>query len=214
MLVAVPNGDGWIHKHVAFAIMQMQGDKRYDLTFIMPTHRPIEQNLALIKRDFLAGGYDYLLSIDSDNPPTKNPLDLISLDKDVIGCVTPIWANMKKGDSPVYWNALMAVEGGWRPFAPDILTEPIEVDAIGGGCFIVARRVLEAITSPFQRIWNEDGTMHIGWDYAFCSKVQAAGFKVWAHFGYPCRHFNEIELTEVITAFDDLYHAQPASTDR
>ena len=37
-----------------------------------------------------------------------------------------------------------------------------------------------------------------GPDFNFCDSVRAAGLQVWAHFDYPCRHFNEIELIEAM----------------
>lgn len=198
VLITVPNGEGWLHKHVVFALMRLQGDQRVEGTFMLPTHKPVENNLAHIQRDFLAGNYEWWLSIDDDNPPIKNPFDLLQLDLDIVGCPTPVWHNAVPGDQPWYYNAVDAAEGG---FKPHMNTDGLqEVDAVGGGCILVHRRVVEALKDdmPFQRTWNPDGTVDMGWDYAFCSRAKRKGFRVWAHFGYPCLHFNELELTEAI----------------
>ena len=81
-----------------------------------------------------------------------------------------------------------------------------EVDAVGSGCFLVSRRVMYDLRfkEPFMRQWNREGLVEKGCDFSFCDKVKAAGYKVWANYDYPCRHFNEIELTEIIQAFNSL----------
>ena len=142
--------------------------------------------------------------MDDDNPPRKNPIDLIFYDLDVIGCPTPVWANILKGSYPIYWNALKKVgEEGYRPYTPKDGEEITEVDAIGSGCLVIARRVFEKLkfSKPFLRGYDEKGKVNKGGDYSFCDKVREEGFKIYAHFGYLCMHFNELELGEVIDAF-------------
>jgi hypothetical protein len=152
--------------------------------------------------DFLHNGEDYWLSIDADNPPMNNPLNLVELDLDLVGFPTPVWHSEVPGDRPFYYNALDAVgDEGYRPHEDcDGLQE---VDAIGSGCFLVSRRVMWALRyqQPFMRVWGEDGIVQVGGDYSFCRKVKEAGFRIWAHFDYLCMHFNELELNEVIRAF-------------
>lgn len=204
----VPSGSGWIHKHVHFAACKILADRRYRVRHDCPTHSPYVHSLHKCAWDFLDGGEDYWLSMDDDNPPTNNPLDLVELDCDLVGFPTPVWHNAVPGDFPGYFNALKKVEGGYKPVTA-MGIEPkglVEVDAIGSGCFLVARRVMVALKDqqPFMRQWGADGLVIQGGDYSFCEKVKAAGFRVFAHFGYPCLHFGEIEITEVWRAFADL----------
>ena len=212
----VPNGSAWIHKHCHFAICKILSDNRYRIRHDCPTHKPYVHNLHTCMWDFLDGGEDYWLSMDDDNPPTRNPLDLVELDLDVVGFPTPVWANMKKGDRPYYWNALDAVEDAWKPHEPCEGLQ--EVDAIGSGCFLISRRVIYALRNqnPFSRQWNWDGLVEVGGDYNFCRKAKAAGFRIWAHYDYPCLHFNEVELTEVIRAFAMMgeSYGQEASSEQ
>jgi GT2 family glycosyltransferase len=82
------------------------------------------------------------------------------------------------------------------------------VDAVGTGCFLVSRRVFldeRMQKGAFQRTFNEDGTVDKGNDLAFCERARACGFEIWAHYGYPCMHFNSLELNEVALAFKRLY---------
>lgn len=203
VLVSVPNARGWIHKHVAQALMWTMCEKRYDVKIIMPTHQPYVHNLHLIRKDFLAGDFDFWLTMDDDNPPTRNPLDLVERDLDVIGFPTPVWANMKPGDYPIYLNALDVQEDGWTPHRDHRGLQ--EVDAVGSGCLLIARRVMEAIKAPFMRTWDEDGVVTHGGDYSFCRRAKEHGFKIWTDYRYPCLHFKEIELNEVAEAMGDFY---------
>ncbi|KKM60632.1 hypothetical protein LCGC14_1539850, partial [marine sediment metagenome] len=54
------------------------------------------------------------------------------------------------------------------------------------------------------RIWNSDGTVDVGSDYNFCRKAKELGFRVWTHYDYPCRHFNEMDLIEAVQAFGSM----------
>lgn len=201
VLVTVPT-TGWIHKHSAFALLKLQLDRRFKLRILLPTHRPFENNLHHIVNDFMAGDEDCWLSFDADNPPIGNPLDLVLYDKDVIGCPTPIWHNDKPGDRPYCFSAFDGAPGGYREHPPGGGLQ--RVDAVGTGCFLVARRVFEdpeMRKAPFQRTYHEDGTVDKGNDIAFCERARARGFEIWCHYGYPCRHFNEIEITEIYQAF-------------
>ena len=201
VLISVPN-TGWIHKHVTRSVIGCLRDTRYAVTYIDPTHKPYEANLNAIAKDVLDGEWDYWLNIDSDNPPLRNPLDLIELDRDVCGLPTPIYHN--DGTCyPICWNALDRVEGrNEYRMHPVAQGEMHEVDAIGSGCMIVARRVIERVQPPwFVREVDEWGRPKHGPDFYFCTKAGAAGFRVWTHYGYPCRHFNEVELIEAMQAF-------------
>lgn len=202
--VTIPNGSGWIHKHCHFAACKILGDRRYRIRHDCPTHSPYVHNLHRCMHDFLDGGDDYWLTFDDDNPPTRNPLDRIEDDLDVCGFPTPVWHSEIKGDRPWYFNALDRVADGWVPHGPCVGLQ--EVDAVGSGCLLIARRVMDKLqdSQPFARLWNKDGTVEVGGDYNFCDKVKAAGFRVWADFDRPCQHFVELPLLEVIVSFGAL----------
>jgi len=211
VLVTLPNMH-WVHQHVADSLLKLRKDTRYNLTFIFPSKKPYENNQHHIVNDFMKGDYDFWLSIDADNPPTVNPLNLIELDKDIIGLPTPIWCynekKAKKGESPIYWNAYKynEKEDAYNEYHP---REGLQrVDAIGTGCFLIARRVFEnkeMRKAPFERKLNEDGTVERGNDISFCERATEQGFEIYCHFDYLCKHFCELELGEIIKGFKNLY---------
>jgi hypothetical protein len=58
------------------------------------------------------------------------------------------------------------------------------------------------------RRWNDEGIVELGCDYAFSLRVKQAGFKVWAHFGYGCEHFKELELVRAFDAAHRVMHPE------
>lgn len=206
ILVSVPNGTGWLHKHVVFVLLQMQAYQKAKVQIMLPTHSPYINNLHKTMWNFLEGDYDFWVTMDDDNPPRRGAeiLDLCFLDKDIIGCPTPVWANMKEGDYPIYWNALVEVEDG---FKPNTKCEGLQkVDAVGSGCLIIGRHVIEDMKydKPFMRVWGKDGTVQQGGDFSFCQRARKKGYEIYAHYDYPCFHFNEIEIGEIQMAFANL----------
>ena len=205
ILISVPTSPArpYIHKGVVFALLRLQQDRRYELKFILPSHNPFENNLHHIVKDFLLGDYQFWLSIDSDNPPLKNPLDLVSLNRDIIGCPTPVihFDRNKLGERPVYYNAYKYVpEKNAYTEWPD-RNGLQKVDAIGTGCFLIARRVFlnpDMQKGAFTRLLNPDGTVERGNDIVFSERARKAGFEIYAHFDYLCQHFNEVEINEMI----------------
>lgn len=203
ILVTVPT-TGWIHKRVVFSLLTIARDPR--VMVMLPTHNPFENNLHHIIHDLLHvdkyKNVTHWLSIDADNPPLRNPLELIKHNLDIIGLPTPVWHYANKNERPIYWNVYRKhpTEEGYNEWVPrDGLTK---VDAVGTGCFLVARRVLEHryMQACFQRTFNLDGTVDKGNDIAFCERARANGFEVWTHFDYPCDHHVELSLNEVAQA--------------
>lgn len=215
ILVTFPTSPAspYLHKQVVFASWRLLADKRFEITPMIPSHNPFENNLNHIVKDFIAGDWDYWLSMDADNPPKFNVLDDVELDLDIIGFPTPVWhwtGNEPKGERPIYYNAYDYVKeaDAYKPHEP---MEGIQsVDAIGTGCFMIARRVFEhpdMQKGAFLRSWYEDGTVHKGNDIMFSERARAAGFNIYCDYDKLCMHFNELELNEVVTAFTRLFDA-------
>jgi len=209
VLVSVPN-EGYIDDRVAEVTDRLILDPRYQVTVIRPKVKPYENNLCKTVNRFLEEGQDFWINIDYDNPPLRNPLDLVLYDLDIVGFPTPIWGwgRADKGkDFPVYWNAFDRVEDGYKEHTPR--TGLQRVNAIGSGCFIAANRVFqkpEMRKAPFSRVWNEDGTMRRSADLEFCRKAESCGFEVYSHYDYPCDHIKKYSTMEIIDAFECFYN--------
>jgi len=205
ILISVPN-IGYIHKQVVFVLLKLKMESRYPFQIILPTHSPYENNLHHIVKDFMEGDYTHWLNIDSDNPPINNPLDLVELDKDIIGLPTPVvhFDRDKLGEQPVYWNAYDYVPEK-DAYKPHELKEGLQkVDAVGTGCVLYSRRVFEnqqMRQAPFLRKTLPDGRVDKGNDISFCERAREQGFEIYAHYDYPCMHFNEVEVNEMVEQF-------------
>lgn len=207
VLLTIPN-TGAIHPDCVLASIGMLKDSRYRVELSMPIDRPYVNSLNKIAKRVVDEEFDYWVNMDSDNPPKRNPLDLIALDKDIIGLPTPIFVNKKKGEYPFRFNTCDYVKDiqewsyhGWNPDENPSGLE--EVDAVGSGCMVVARRVLLCLKAPFMRQWNEYGIVEKGHDFLFCRRAKEKGFSVWAHFKYPCKHYHNIDMLEVTTAIHE-----------
>jgi len=210
VLVSVTN-EHWIHKTVVKRMLQLIQDTRYEIRIIMPSHKPYENNLHHIVNDVLKDGHDFWLNIDSDNPPEKNPLDLVELDLDVVGLPTPIicFAGDGEGDVPVYLNAYDYVPeaDAYRPHKT--MKGLRRVDAVGTGCVLFSRRVFEHPEMQkgcFTRKLNPDGTVNKGNDFSFCERATENGFKIYAHYDYFCGHFSEVEINEMNKHYGELFN--------
>ncbi len=197
ILVTIPT-TGRECSEVKAACLGMSHDTRAEIVIESRVAAPYAHNMNAIALDVVRGGYDYWITFDDDNPPRSNPIDLVFLGKDIIGCPTPVWCFNRPDKLPYFWSVFTEL--------PDGLHEPYKgpfdglqrVDAVGSGCMVIARRVLEAVRAPFMRQWDENGIVTLGCDLSFCRKARAAGFEVYAHYGHPCRHFKTVDLTEVV----------------
>jgi GT2 family glycosyltransferase len=175
---------------VASALLKLQKDGRHNVDIGFFTDVPGESNRNRICKKVVEEGYDYVLMIDNDNPPISNPLDLIDLRKDVIALPTP---TAKNGE--LIWVVGKEFDDGIKCYLLNNKQEGLEeVDAVGSGCLLLSRKVLEEVKAPFMREWNDDGVAVTGQDFAFCKRAKKAGFKIYAHWDYVCSHFKEIDL--------------------
>lgn len=204
ILLTTPN-QHWLHTTVVRKAVAMMQDGRYRLRWSFPCNRPFEATLQDCVDEFINGGFDYWVSMDDDNPPENNPLDLIELDRDIIGCPTPVYHNTMNGEFPIYWNAYQFDKdnGLYRQWPDRVGLQ--KVDAIGTGCFVIARRVFEGPLryGAFQRKWVE-GRVARGNDLAFCERARTEGWEVYAHFDYPAEHMVTVPLNELCRAVNQV----------
>jgi|ETNvirnome_2_300_1030623.scaffolds.fasta_scaffold36023_2 GT2 family glycosyltransferase len=185
---------GYVRPELAQRVSLMEKDERVELTVLYTNKRPIESNRNFTVQEMLKGDYDFLLTIDHDTVPRNNPLDLAFLGKDVVGCAYPQW-NQSDPNYPIYFVGMNKSKDGYREHKEKRGLQ--EVDAVGSGCLMMSRKVLQKVKEPFVRKWK-GGFPIVGLDFYFCEKAKEAGFKVFCHYGYLCSHFKDIDLLEVL----------------
>jgi len=131
--------------------------------------------------------------MDEDNPPLKNPLDLISYKKDVMILPTLMF----KGDvGKLAFNVFKKVPHDWQTmvFEGEKL---FRIDRGGAGCILIKRKVVQNIRAPFNTKKNKDGLRIVGEDMMFCEKAKKAGYEVWGNWDYCCSHYKTVDLLSV-----------------
>jgi hypothetical protein len=69
-------------------------------------------------------------------------------------------------------------------------SDPIQVDAVGGACFLVHREAMEAVRESSEgeykwqdEIYNDTLGLNVGEDIVFSERIRDAGYDIWYHPG-------------------------------
>jgi len=192
IFVAILN-EGWVRVELASKLVRWtQEQKQHEIYLVFSNLRPIEHNRNTLVQEFLKSNNDYLLMIDSDNIPAKNPIELIHFQKDIISC--PVWI-YQQGHK--HLNVYRQKEN--EDYLVPIENEKglKEIDATGTGVILLSRKVLETIKKPFERKFDENGIEEIGQDIYFSMKAKEAGFRLFTHFDYISKHYKLVELSSL-----------------
>lgn len=199
VLVTVHNL-GEVNREVSKQMEKISQDDRYEVDIKYPSKTPYYINVnSSLNNIFLEGDYTHWLTVDVDNPPLRNPLDLIELDKDIIGCVTPQF----DGDMIFPVAMYKTYNDEYKVIPAEKQVSLQQVDAIGSGCMLTKREVVEAVKDDDEGIiWkqtpDEDGTSKRTGDFNFCDRARDLGFEVWAHFDYDCDHIKTHSLNDIL----------------
>jgi hypothetical protein len=221
VMVAWPN-QGWLHQnYVMYTAPMLVQDGRYRLRFVSSGHKCNENNYQHIAKMFWESDADFLLQFDDDNPPQvgKNPLDLVEKNLDVVAFPVPIWCYHSRENTgrplrPVHWSVYKYMKESGRYLTMDPRAGMIEeCDGTGAGCLLIAKRVFQSPLmrkEGWHRTWNkEDGTAKYGLDLSFSRRVKKLGFKIHVAWDYPCHHFKEIDILEIVDGTDQWMRTIP-----
>ncbi len=166
--------------------------------------KPISYNRNQIVKRFLERKqYDYLIMLDGDIVPPSNLLALVDYDLDIIGALC--FAFSKKMIFPLILKR-------WKKAKKDRLSSKYvmydsidpakwqgltECDAIGTGCIIIKREVLEKVVYPFRNEYDKTGEKKLGLDLNFCYRAKKLGYKVFCHTDYLCSHHTRTDLKTI-----------------
>jgi GT2 family glycosyltransferase len=195
--IAIPN-NGWIRGELSYGIHRMIMTSEIPVLWEDPQlsrGQPLASNYCSIVKRFLKTSCGHLLMIDNDEAPFCDLIELVLADKDIISCPARI---MLKGK--LRWSAYTKVKGGYKPVDLDALVDPpdfLAADAVGSGCIIIKRAVLEEIKPPFVDVFDADGIRTTGQDLEFCRRALEAGFEVFTTPKKRCEHFKCIGISDL-----------------
>ena len=190
---------GWIRREIVSDLLPaMQSMDGVKVTLENPKKtwdHPISSNRNKIVKRFLQTDNDYLMMLDDDIVPLSNPARYVFADKDVIGFP----AKVRQGDRQLNWVAYV-LRPDRHEYSPVDFTKVssdiglLKVDAVGTGCILIKRNVLESIKAPFHIHFDEDGILTMGTDFAFCERVSEAGFEIFTAPKCVCEHIKELGM--------------------
>ena len=193
---------GWIRREMVDTVIPAISKTTGVVTTLEKLNKtwehPISSNRNKIVKRFLATDNDYLMMCDDDVVPLFNPADFVFANKDVIGFP----AKVRQGDRQLNWVAYVKRKDRFD-YAPvdfkkvDQSIELLYVDAVGTGCILIHRRVLENIKAPFHIRFDEDGILTMGTDFAFCLRAKEAGFEIFTTPRRVCEHFKELGMLDM-----------------
>jgi len=150
-----------------------------------------------IVKDFLETDCTHCMMIDDDIVPPINALtELLKADKDII---SPLCFTMKPGDDGIPFPMIVAHRysqklGQEKEYQPYYGNGIEEVDAMTGGCFLIKRKVYEAIERPYYFQYHKNGVAIYSEDFTFCQQAQALGYKLYTDFRLHCRHLKIVDI--------------------
>lgn len=167
----------------------------------------VADNRTLLVQQFLGGGSEWLLQVDTDIefPETllESMVDLAGKDRKVLAASVPLGVY----DSCAF--RMTDEVGVWETVAP-VPTTPVEVDGIATAVVLTHRSVFEAIAETSGQSWfhhiylptSPKGTTAskvrfraMGEDLAFSIRAKAAGFAPWCVHVPGLRHYKTRALT-------------------
>jgi len=139
----------------------------------------------------LNGDYTHLFFMDSDMIfPPKTLERLLKHDLDMVG---GFYVRKRNEFYPTAFKLGERPNGKYRA---EWINDLREVEAIGTGCLLIKRKVLEAVGCPwFEYKWNGEPTgKMITEDLVFCDKVKRLGFKIYCDGTIKCGHVGDMIL--------------------
>ena len=161
----------------------------------------------MLARQFLDGPFEWLWSVDTDImfdpgtlPALAGPAD--AAERPAVSAL--YWVSSAETSVPCMYRAHAAGDGEltFSPFRDWPAGTLLKVHAVGAGCLLVHRDVLEKIAADAggADVWFREaahGSRHIGEDLSFCIRVGGSGFPLWVHTGVQVGHVKPVIMGEV-----------------
>lgn len=198
IFIAIPSSGGKLISGLVQHLITWTHDPRYIIKLYTPTGIfPLDNARNKCVKEFLESDCDYLWWIDDDIlPPIDAMHRLVQADKDAIGA-----AAFSMKDEEQYFPYPVTLRYNEDKKYIVYYGKGIEeVDATGGACVMVKRKVYEAIERPYEFTYYPDGTLNLTCDFRIWQKAQEKGFKLFIDFDLICDHIRTCR----IKGFQDL----------
>lgn len=194
VMIGMPSSGQLISPDMVIALSMQPPPTQMSVGYLCIKGLPVQDARERIVLSALEMKAKYLWFVDDDTIPPPNALRrliyILENNPDVM-VAGGVYVGKMTPPSPVIF-----MEPGLGPYWNWKVGEVFEVVSMGAGCMLINCEVFQKLTPPYFP-WNEDYPDAVGGptnvtseDVNFCKAVRAAGFKVVAHGGILCDHFN------------------------
>ena len=190
--IAIPASDGMVVSDLVAGLLCWTHDLRYRVVVdIKRALFPMDNARNTIVKEFKKTDFELLWWIDNDIAPPKDALHRMASileEREDIDALSSVGFTMRgeKGDYFPYPVTLrLDKDGNYKVYYGSGIEE---VDAVGGACVMVRRKVYEALERPYEFVYRRDGTLKLTCDFRVWQKVKEKGFKLFVDFGLLCDH--------------------------
>ena len=219
-LVGVPSGSGFMPTIMVQSLLQLH--KPLPCAFITVERQRVDKARNYMVQQCLAGGFDYLLMIDDDNPIEPDTLEkLLAHDKDIVSAIILSRNPDKNGVHNIcaFYSHEHKIDGKKIKLYDNIVDfrdkGPLhKVDAVGTGCILIKREVLEKLHAKhngqpfefgdirFKKKIKIDGVEYdrrtMSEDCEFCERAINEGFEMWLDETITPIHLGRVEQIKYI----------------
>lgn len=196
--IAIPSRTGQIFFELSLRLSQWSKQTAIKATVVYhPFLSPIDHARNVIVNDFLHTDYTHLMMIDDDIVPPVDALErLLFHNKAIVAAACPLIGPDKDGKLVTTMNAYNLNTN--EEYIIVKSTGLQKVDAVGTGCIMIERKVLEEMkVPPFTTEYNGEGIKYRGEDLNFCYQAKLIGIETYVDFKLECKHIKSCNLLEL-----------------
>jgi Glycosyl transferase family 2 len=216
VLTVIPSNRKWLSREMTIALAVQAPPTHMSHGFLCIKDGPIELSRELAAEKALEMNAKYLWFVDDDTVPPPNTMKklIYVLDNfpEVAVCGGVYVTREADTPQPLVFRG-MGRGSYWHWKVGDIF----EVTGMGAGCMMIKTEVFKKLPKPwftFEESVSDDpmiASHSISEDIHFCNLVQQAGYKIFAHGGVLCDHW-DTEKDTVYRLPPDSYPMRPRET--
>jgi GT2 family glycosyltransferase len=207
LLIGLPcRKDSLIPIEMAVAFASQSMPTNMNVAYCVLKGKPIEEARDKIVQNALEIGAKYLWFVDDDTVPPPNTVrKLITIlqNHPEVMVATGVYCTKQDPPSPLVFRG-----NGIGSFWDWKVGEIFEITGCGAGCMMINTDVFKKLGNPpffpWQRSTDENDPWEIAEDLSFCNKVREAGYKVVAHGGVLCDHY-DVKTGKVFSLPENSY---------
>lgn len=199
--IAIPSANGEIVPGLVYDLIGWTHDPRYKVRIdIREGMFPHDNARNTMVKEFLELNHDIYWSMDDDIVPPPDALHRLAsmlLARPDIDALGAVCFSMKSEKGEYFPYPVTLRYNKEKKFQVYYGQGIEEVDATGGACMMIKRRVFEAIERPYEFVYHKDGTLALTTEFHFAQKMQKKGFKLFIDFNVLCDHQRKCSIKGV-----------------